>query len=188
MKQVLVISAVFMSVLLAGCSDWGNHSRGVFMLADTSGTYKQEVAKAGSIVNYLLGTLHPGDSMSVARIDSGSFSEKDIIHKATFDRRPSVANMQKLAFKKKFDEFAENARGSSHTDITGGVLQAIQFLNEAGPANKNIIIFSDLEEDLTKGHVRDFPLEGVSIEASTNLRFKLSTSISESCCPARTDP
>ena len=58
------------------------------MLIDTSGTYAQEAAKAQVIVNYLLGTLQPGDSLAVARVESRSFTEKDIIAKATFDARP----------------------------------------------------------------------------------------------------
>ena len=51
------------------------------------------------------GTLQPGDSLVVARIDSGSFSEKDIVCKMTFDGRPSVANQQKRRFRGQIDEF-----------------------------------------------------------------------------------
>jgi len=44
------------------------------------------------IINYLLGVLQSGDTMAMGRIDTGSFSEKDIVAKVTFDGRPSVAN------------------------------------------------------------------------------------------------
>jgi len=129
------------------------------MLLDTSGTYKKELNRAEAIINYLLGTLQPGDSMAVARIDSGSFSEKDIVAKMTFDKRPSVANQQKRLFKQKVDDFVRNAKGSAYTDITGGVLQSVEFLNETGAGRKYILIFSDLKEELVKGHVRDFPIQ-----------------------------
>ena len=129
------------------------------MLLDTSGTYKKELKRAEAIISYLLGTLQPGDSLAVARIDSGSFSEKDIVAKMTFDKRPSVANQQKRLFKQKVDEFVKTARGSAYTDITGGVLQSVEFLNEAGAGTKYILIFSDLKEELVKGHVRDFPIQ-----------------------------
>jgi hypothetical protein len=129
------------------------------MLLDTSGTYKKELKRAEAIINYLLGTLQPGDSLAVARIDSGSFSEKDIVAKMTFDKRPSVANQQKRLFKQKIDEFVQTAKGSAYTDITGGVLQSVEFLNEAGAGQKYILIFSDLKEDLVKGQVRDFPIQ-----------------------------
>lgn len=56
----------------------------------------------------------PGDSLALASIDSGSFSEKDIVAKMTFDRRPSVTNKQKV------DDFVARVKGSAYTDITGG--------------------------------------------------------------------
>ena len=129
------------------------------MLLDTSGTYKKELKRAEAIINYLLGTLQPGDSLAVARIDSGSFSEKDIVAKMTFDKRPSVANQQKRLFKQKVDDFVKTAKGSAYTDITGGVLQSVEFLNETGAGRKYILIFSDLKEELVKGHVRNFPIQ-----------------------------
>jgi len=45
------------------------------------------------------------------------------------------------------------------TDITGGLLQAIEFLNEKQTARKEILIFSDMKEDLAKGYIRDIPLQ-----------------------------
>lgn len=97
--------------------------------------------------------------MAVARIDSGSFSEKDIVAKMTFDKRPSVANQQKRLFKQKIDKFVKTAKGSAYTDITGGVLQSVEFLNEAGAGQKYILIFSDLKEELVKGQIRNFPIQ-----------------------------
>jgi hypothetical protein len=170
MKKLLFIFMIPLFVfggLLAGCTDTTSHSTGVYMLMDTSGTYAKELTKAKSIINYLLGTLQPGDSLAVARIDSGSFSEKDIIEKATFNTRPSVSNSQKRLFEKKVQDFVGKTRGSRHTDISGGVLQAVEYLNETGAGKKYIFIFSDLEEDLKKGHIRDFPIrfDGVNVVA-----------------------
>ena len=147
-------------LLVTACSQPAPENRAVYLLMDTSGTYTEELNKAQSIMNYLLATLDSGDSVAVARIDSGSFSEKDIIAKATFDERPSVANQQKRAFKMSLDEYVNDLEsGSRHTDITGGLLQATEFLNETGAGDKYVLIFSDLEEDLAKGHVRDFPID-----------------------------
>jgi len=146
-------------ILLTGCTQQSNRTKGVYMLLDTSGTYAVELKKARLIINYLLGTLQPGDTMAVGRIDTGSFSEKDIVAKVTFDVRPSIANNQKRVFQKKVNTFVKSVRQSSYTDISGGMLQAIEYLNEAGSGNKFILIFSDLQEDLAKGYVRDVPLE-----------------------------
>jgi hypothetical protein len=132
---------------------------GVYILLDTSGTYALELKKAQSIVNYLLGTLQPKDTLAVACIDTGSFSEKDIVAKMTFDQRPSVANNQKRAFQKTVVDFVAKVKSSSYTDISGGILQAIEYLNEASAGQKYILIFSDLKEELAKGHVRDVPFQ-----------------------------
>lgn len=149
----------FLILLITGCSQQSNRAKGVYMLLDTSGTYAVELKKARLIINYLLGTLQPGDTMAVGRIDTGSFSEKDIVAKVTFDARPSVANNQKRAFQNSVNTFVTGVRQSSYTDISGGMLQAIEYLNESGSANKYILIFSDLQEELAKGYVRDVPFE-----------------------------
>ena len=155
----LTLCLLLAALTIGGCADSTSHSTGVYMLLDTSGTYDKELERAQKIIDYLLATLQPGDSLVVARIDSGSFSEKDIICKVTFDGRPSVANQQKRRFRATIDEFVASVEGSAYTDITGGVIQAVEFLEESGAANRHILVFSDLKEELPKGHVRDFPLE-----------------------------
>lgn len=159
-------SLILLSLLLfvAGCTDHTSHSRAVYMLLDTSGTYTAELEKAQTIINYLLGTLQPGDSLAVARIDTGSFSEKDIVKKATFDGRPSVANEQKRAFRQSIDDFIAQVKPSPYTDISGGVLQAVEFLNETGAGKRNILIYSDMEEELKEGYVRDFPIQMTDVQ------------------------
>ncbi len=171
MKRMLITTLLLAcGFALSACSESPSkpQTTAVYMLLDTSGTYTQELDKAQKIVNYLLMTLDSGDSIAVARIDSGSFSEKDIIAKTTFDVRPSTSNEQKRAFKRMMDEFTQGiTKGSAHTDISGGILQASEFLNETGADNKYILVFSDLEEELAKGHVRDFtlPLTGIQVAA-----------------------
>ncbi|MCG6887873.1 MAG: VWA domain-containing protein [Proteobacteria bacterium] len=154
-------------LLLVGCSDNTSSSRGVYMLMDTSGTYTNELKQAQRVINYILSTLQPGDSFAVARVDTGSFSEKDIVAKVTFDDRPSKANQQKRVFREKIDSFIKTVKPSPYTDITGGMLQALEWLNESNAGQKTILIFSDLKEELKKGYVRDIPLQlnGFSVVA-----------------------
>ena len=156
---VLALSSIPALALAAGCTDQRVHSHAVYLLVDTSGTYAEEVGKAQVIVNYLLGTLQPGDSLAVARVRSRSFSEKDIIAKATFDQRPSQANAQKRVMKEQVEAFTGSARSSVYTDITGGLIQGALFLNETGAGRKTILIFSDMQEELDKAAVRSFPID-----------------------------
>lgn len=156
-KQLLALVLV---AAIAACGDDGssNQARGVYLLLDTSGTYTRELDKAQRIINYLLSTMEAGDSFAVARIDSASFSEKDIIAKATFDARPSVANQQKRTFAASVDTFIHSVHSSAYTDISGGILQGQEFLDESKAGHKYILIYSDLKEDLPKGYKRDFKL------------------------------
>ena len=160
MKHVRHILVTASMLLLSACQDPGARNSGVYMLMDTSGTYNQELEKAEQIIRYTLARLEPTDSFAVARIDTGSFSEKDIVAKATFDDRPSAANSQKRRFAEQITAFVDATQPSPYTDITGGLLQAIEFLNEKGTGRKTIFIYSDLKEDLQEGYVRDgIPLE-----------------------------
>ncbi|MDO7673836.1 MAG: VWA domain-containing protein [Reinekea forsetii] len=158
MRMTLVTLLVL--VMLAGCMrQTQNPYRGVYLLLDTSGTYTEELEKAQRIINYYLGSLGAGDSFAVARIDSGSFSEKDIIAKVTFDGRPSQMNAQKREFAKVINLFIGSVESAQYTDISGGLLQAVEFLNETNAGQKSILIYSDLREELPEGYNRNFSYE-----------------------------
>jgi len=156
MKRLILIAGL---TLLASCGQQGPQNSGVYMLLDTSGTYREELVKAEQIIRYTLSRLGETDTFAVARIDTGSFSEKDIIAKASFDDRPSAVNRQKRAFAQQIADFVNSADSSPYTDISGGILQAVEYLNEKGTGHKTILIFSDLKEDLEEGYVREFDLE-----------------------------
>lgn len=174
-KRQFLASFPALALAAAGCGDSRNHAQAVYMLVDTSGTYAQESGKAQLIINYLLGTLQSGDSLAVARVKSRSFSEKDIIAKATFDTRPSQANAQKRAFREQVDAAFRRVPGSSYTDITGGLLQGAEYLNETGAGTKTLIVFSDMQEELDKVTQRDFPISLKNIRVVAVNVVKLGT-------------
>ena len=156
MKWRFVVGA---ALLLAACSPPVPRNTGVYLLVDTSGSYARQVTKAQQIILFALSRLQPLDSFAVARIDTASFTEKNIVAKATFDDRPSTTNLQKRAFAGRVEKFIDETKPAQFTDITGGLLQAIEFLNEKQPGRKEILIFSDMKEDLAKGYVRNIPLD-----------------------------
>jgi hypothetical protein len=151
--------------VLGACVRPAPRNTGVYLLVDTSGSYNRQVAKADQIVLYALSRLQSEDSIAVARIDTGSFTERDIIAKTTFDDRPSTANAQKRAFASRVEKFIDQSSPAPYTDISGGLLQAIEYLNEKHPARKEILILSDMKEELAKGYVRkDLPLDFHGVE------------------------
>ncbi|MGQ0835037.1 MAG: VWA domain-containing protein [Gammaproteobacteria bacterium] len=171
MKRIFACCCI---ALLGACAPPAARNTGVYLLLDTSGTYRSELRKAEDIILFTLSKLEPADSFAVARIDTGSFSEKDIIAKTTFDDRPSTANAQKRAFAQRVQGVITRSNASSHTDITGGLLQAVEFLNEKQPGRKTILIFSDLEQDLAAGYIRDIPigLEGFEVVALNVVKLR----------------
>jgi len=168
MRRLRFIPFLALALLTASCADPRAHAQAVYMLVDTSGTYAKELDKAQRIISYLLGTLKSGDSLAVAQVKSRSFSEKDIIAKATFVKDPMQSNSQKRAFAEQVAHVDSGIKkGSAYTDITGGIIQAAEFLNETGAGQKTILIFSDMQEELDYKTVRDFPidLKGIRIIA-----------------------
>jgi hypothetical protein len=172
MKRILAGLALL--AFAAGCGEHGSNARAVYMLLDTSGTYFKEVDKAQQVINWLIVSLNPGDSFAVARVKSRSFSEKDIIAKATLLKDPLQVNAQKKALKDQLASLKEQSKGSAYTDITGGILQAAEFLNETGAGRKTIVIFSDMQEELDKQTKRDLPLNltGIRVVALNVTKLK----------------
>ncbi|MFA9460692.1 VWA domain-containing protein [Thiohalorhabdus methylotrophus] len=164
MKRLVIFLTILAGLVLAGCPQQAPPNRGVYLLLDTSGTYTKELDKAQRIISFILARLNPGDSFAVARIDTGSFSEKDIIARTSFEDRPSVANQQKRRFRDKVGKFIDNVEPAKHTDISGGVLQATEWLNEVDPGQKVVLVFSDMKEDLPENYVRDVPFELSGVE------------------------
>lgn len=157
MKYRLLLLALALGI--AACAPSSPHNTGVYILVDTSGSYDRQVRKVDQIVLYALSRLQSDDSIAVARINTGSFTEKDIIAEETLDERPSTANLQKRALATRVENSLDQSTPAPYTDITGGLLQAIEFLNEKHPEHKEILIFSDMKEDLAKGYVRNIPLD-----------------------------
>ncbi|MDY6792335.1 MAG: VWA domain-containing protein [Thermodesulfobacteriota bacterium] len=163
MKKTVLCSLTFI-IMLAGCTDTKKHSKGVYLLLDASGTHASELEKAQSILNDLLLSLNPLDTLAVARVDTENFDEKDVIAKVTFHQRPSIVNNQKRAFHKKIGNFISQVKNSRYTDISGGIFQAVAHLNEVDPGHKFILIFSDLREELKQHRQSDVPFQLVGFK------------------------
>ncbi|SEO46896.1 VWA domain-containing protein [Aquisalimonas asiatica] len=153
---------------LSGCGDPANNSRAAFVLVDISENYASEMEKARTLTNHLLAQMESGDSLAIGFIDNSSYSERNIIASAEFDHRPSVATQQKREVRADLDAFLERFRvPSAHSDITGGVFLARDFLNEANAGERQLYMVSDLNEDLMPDLKRDIPLnlKGVDVVA-----------------------
>lgn len=159
LQGLRLITAVLLSLLLFGCGEPTNHNRAAFVLLDISGSYAAERDQARRLTNYLLSQLDTGDSLAFGFIDNSSFTERNIIAQVTFDERPSVASQQKRIFQRRVTGFMENFQTPSyHSDITGGVLLARDYLEEVDAGTKHLFLLSDLHEDVSPQLQRDMKL------------------------------
>ncbi|QKT04957.1 VWA domain-containing protein [Ectothiorhodospiraceae bacterium 2226] len=156
-------AGILSAAALTGCGEPVNNSRAAFVLIDISSDYAGELQKAQTLTNYLLANLESGDSLGIGFIDNSSFTERNIIARATFDHRPSVTTRQKREVRAQLDAFVQRFRvPSHHSDITGGVLLASDYLNETKAGQRYLFILSDLHEDLPPWLNRSV---GVNLEA-----------------------
>jgi hypothetical protein len=167
LRSLVASLLVTMVLLTIGCARHKDPTKGVYLLIGTSGAGTAELNKARFIVNSLLGNLASGDTLAVTRIDTGRVGMKNITAKATFDQRPSVMSAQKRLFQKQIAGVVTSATAGGQTDICGGLLQAVQYLNQVETGKKYILIFSDLNEEPAKEPVKDVPfhLEGFHVIA-----------------------
>ena len=154
MKRWFVLGIAL--ALLSGCIS--RNETALYVLVDVSGTYHRELPKAVRAVAYLIAKLRPGDAITLAKISSRSFSDREIVFRVRLPARPSEASRLKRALKARLDRFA-HTRASAYTDIRGAVLQAAEWLTETQAARKVLVIFSDLAEDLPRD-VRRAGLKG----------------------------
>lgn len=164
MKFKSLINFFLLAACLVACQGQPvDYRRSVYLLVDISGTYLTEIHEAERVVRALLADLKPGDSFTLAQIDSDSFSEKKVIVNITFNRSSSTANQEKLVVARKVSEFVKKAKSSRYSDITGGILQGVEYLNRTSSGRKFMIVISDLKEELRREQIRNVPIDFTGI-------------------------
>jgi len=139
-------------LLALACSDSRSHARATVVLVDVSGTYADQRGEVVRIIRTgLLPRVRPGDSFFLIRIGEQSYDRSAVEAAETLDAQPSRANAQKLVLAGKLDRFAKSSLRARHTDISGAILLASEYLRETRAGRRDIIIFSDLREELPKG-------------------------------------
>lgn len=151
------------------CTDPNRHAQAISVLVDVSGTYTDQKAEVMTLVKRgILPDLQPGDRLTVIVIDDRSYEKENVVASLHLDVRPSQANAQKLAFAGELDAFAARQEKAPFTDIRGAMMLSADYLRETGAGRQVMIVFSDLEEDLPKGAVRDLgptEFEGMRVVA-----------------------
>ena len=167
----LIFSSMIVAVLMGmafftiACTRHESHPKGVYALVETSTADADRWEMMQSALNRLLKNLKPEDILAVASIDSTRFGRKHTPKTVIFDQRPSVMTAQKREFQNHFDTLNASGKPGSQPDIIGGLLQAVQFLNQAQRTQKIVLmVFSPNTvvplDDLNEQFLR---LEGIQV-------------------------
>ena len=142
---------------IAGCSDNKQYETSYCSLIDISGTYAGEKSSVVKTVKAgIVPQMIPGDSLFFVKIDSNSYSEENLVTKLTLDYRPTRANSQKLEVAQRLEEFGKGKAQSRLTDISGALMLCSDYLKATGSGTKVMFVFSDMNEELPAGVVRQF--------------------------------
>lgn len=162
--------AVAAAVLLAAaCTDPRAHARAVCVLVDVSGTYADQRREVVRIVKSgLLPRMRPGDTFVLIRVGDRGYTKDSVVATATLDDQPSHANAQKMELAAKLERFAAMDLHERHTDLSGAILLAAEYLRASHAGRKSIVVFSDMLEELPRGAQRSLEpgeLAGVDVVA-----------------------
>jgi len=167
--------AMTLVTAVAACSDSKQYETSYCALVDVSGTYAGEkLSVVNTVKAGIVPQMIPGDSMFFVMIDSNSYSEDNLVTKLTLDYRPTKANSQKLAVAQKLDEFGKGKARSNLTDISGALMLCSDYLKATGSGKKVMFVFSDMNEELPKGVVRNFAddeFDGIDIVAMNIIKL-----------------
>ena len=156
-------------LLSASCTDGSEHARATCALVDESGTYADERDEVIRILRTaILPEMLPDDHFILGRIDSQSYERSNIVATLHLDTRPSRVHQQKLAFLQELEAFAARKERSRYTDIRGAMMMCAEHLADTGAANKVMVVFSDMREELPRGFARKIESDrfaGISIIA-----------------------
>lgn len=172
-RYASLAAACVAAATLAACGLITSTSRSVFVLFDASGTYAKSVPDAARAANYMIAGLQPGDFIGVGQISSCSFSDKEIVLQESLPETPSRAETAKRVLFEKLNTYAQGVKSTKYTDIRGALAQAAFELRQRPEADRYIIIFSDMVEDMGKAcntSKATLDLKGVTVVASNVIK------------------
>lgn len=166
----LFLSTSLVLPAAAACDSLREPNVALCVLHDMSGSYFRELGRNIAQIRLLTSTLRAGDQVMIARIDSCSFSnEAIIVPRRRISDTPSRRVGELLALGNELEAFHRTAKRTDFTDIRGALLQALAELRGIKAAKRQVVIFSDLEDDLPRDCRRDalaaIDLRGIDVSA-----------------------
>lgn len=141
------LSLLACTLLLAGCLNTDNSTRGVYLIAvpPEGDAAREEVQE---VVSELLSVARPGDALAMDRPDLGA---REGMH---LDGRPSRAVTQIRALSRQLETLAVEPRGTGDPLASGlvqSVSRGLHFLEHPRLGRRLVILFSDLRGTEPRG-------------------------------------
>ena len=163
------------SLALTACEERSDNASALAVLLDISGSYFRELPGNLRAIRAMMGFIRAGDSFAVAEIGACSYSDDSTILRFTAPDRPSERHGLVSAHAARLNNYGTKAKATNYTDIRGALTQAAQYLASRKAAERTIVIFSDLEEDLPANCRRETALpadlRGMNVIASNVIKL-----------------
>jgi len=162
--KLLLLSA---SAVALGSCEVGIPTREVYVLLDISGSYFPRLLHNTRDFKSLVMPLAAGDNFVMAYIQSCSFTDTARILEIQMATRQAERHAQIL----QINDFVENKlrllTSTTHTDITGAIILATDYLRPSRSKRKSIIILSDMLEALPGTCIRPLLLDESILDGFT---------------------
>jgi hypothetical protein len=127
-------------------------SKDLYFLVDTSQSYAQYSERSLTRLQSILYAMRPGDRITVAKIQSCSYSDESVLLPArTLSTQESTANRDKIQLGAELKALEGTLVPTPYTDIRGALIMASQHFKRSRSQHKLLIIFSDLRDDPEPG-------------------------------------
>jgi hypothetical protein len=169
------VTTALIGAATGACEERSATASSVYALLDVSGSYFRELDKVVRALRVMMGFMRAHDSFALAEIGACSFTDEAVILRFTAPDRPSERQRLIVAHARKLSDYGAKAKATNFTDIRGALTQAVQQIAARPAAQRAIVLFTDLEEDLPPNCRRDMPLpaalQGMTVIATNVIRL-----------------
>ena len=146
--RVTIFCALIMMFAGMGCDNYVQPSKDMYFLVDVSKSYATYSERSLTRLQAILGSVKPGDRLTVGKIQSCSYSDESVLlptRSLTLDEDSAYRNIGQLGMDLK--ALQGTLSPTQNTDIKGAFIMVSQHFRRSRSRDKVLILFSDLRDD-----------------------------------------
>lgn len=165
-REFRAIAAMVLCLPFMSCDTAGS-GRDVYVLIDISASYFPRAVKSMHELGLIVIPMAGGDTFTLAYIQSCSFSDAAKVIDVRLADQQTPREEQQGEILNYLHNGIPKLRQTEHTDITGAIFLAAEYLKPSRSDRKALIIFSDMVQDLAPDCVRPASLEQAHLSGLT---------------------